>query len=427
MPLESVMVCLDNSEWMRNGDCSPSRLDAQYDAAFLVCNAKMQENPENSVGSLTHGGDSVAVKTSPSEDTSKVLASLHGIQCRGNPHFGNAIRVAMLALKHRKNKHGGQRIVIFIGSPIQEEEKQLKKIGAMLRKNNIALDIIAMGENEKNEDKLRKINEAVNNNDNSHIVYVTPGVLPSEALMSSPILPAGVGASMPAGGGPAGGQDLSAYGGVDPNVDPELAQAIRLSLEESRAQTEEQDRSESVPPSASGVEASHGSSAQPDTNMTSGSTQQTQVPPQTGVEDENEMLERAIAMSMMENEQAASSTSESHDQTNPQFVQRESASRSTPQTATAGLNLQAPGAQSTATSSTTPSGTSASTTFQDPNFVSELLGGLPGVDVNDPNIQAALRQINNQRNHNQENQDNQSNDGHNEGGSSGNGEDSSKK
>lgn len=36
------MICIDNSEWMRNGDYSPSRLQAQADAINLICGAKTQ-------------------------------------------------------------------------------------------------------------------------------------------------------------------------------------------------------------------------------------------------------------------------------------------------------------------------------------------------------------------------------------------------
>eukprot|EP00811_Abedinium_folium_P012608 NODE_21698_length_741_cov_1.576547.p1 GENE.NODE_21698_length_741_cov_1.576547~~NODE_21698_length_741_cov_1.576547.p1 ORF type:complete len:69 (-),score=31.39 NODE_21698_length_741_cov_1.576547:369-575(-) len=32
--------------------------------------------------------------------------------------------------------------------------------------------------------------------------------------------------------------------------------------------------------------------------------------------------------------------------------------------------------------------------FQDPSFVEELLGSLPGVDTNDPRIQEALKELN---------------------------------
>lgn len=36
------MICVDNSEWMRNGDYSPSRFHAQADAVNLICGAKTQ-------------------------------------------------------------------------------------------------------------------------------------------------------------------------------------------------------------------------------------------------------------------------------------------------------------------------------------------------------------------------------------------------
>ena len=36
------MICIDNSEWMRNGDYSPSRFQAQSDAVNLICGAKTQ-------------------------------------------------------------------------------------------------------------------------------------------------------------------------------------------------------------------------------------------------------------------------------------------------------------------------------------------------------------------------------------------------
>lgn len=40
---------LDNSEWMRNGDYIPTRMEAQHDAANLLCGSKTQANPESTV------------------------------------------------------------------------------------------------------------------------------------------------------------------------------------------------------------------------------------------------------------------------------------------------------------------------------------------------------------------------------------------
>jgi len=44
---------VDNSEWMRNGDFIPTRLQAQQDAVNVVCRMKTRQNVENSVGVLT--------------------------------------------------------------------------------------------------------------------------------------------------------------------------------------------------------------------------------------------------------------------------------------------------------------------------------------------------------------------------------------
>jgi 26S proteasome regulatory subunit N10 len=47
---------LDNSEWSRNGDFAPSRWDSQQDAANIICEAKTQSNPENTLGVMTYAG-----------------------------------------------------------------------------------------------------------------------------------------------------------------------------------------------------------------------------------------------------------------------------------------------------------------------------------------------------------------------------------
>jgi len=39
---QATMICIDNSEWMRNGDYTPSRFQAQADAVNLICGAKTQ-------------------------------------------------------------------------------------------------------------------------------------------------------------------------------------------------------------------------------------------------------------------------------------------------------------------------------------------------------------------------------------------------
>ena len=54
--MKSTFYSLDNSEWMRNGDYTPTRLEAQKDAVNLIFSSKTNSNPENTVGLLTMAG-----------------------------------------------------------------------------------------------------------------------------------------------------------------------------------------------------------------------------------------------------------------------------------------------------------------------------------------------------------------------------------
>mmetsp|Transcript_3652 Transcript_3652/g.8094 ORF Transcript_3652/g.8094 Transcript_3652/m.8094 type:complete len:153 (-) Transcript_3652:516-974(-) len=139
MPLESCMILLDNSEYMRNGDYLPTRLDAQSDAANLIVNAKTGSNPESTVGVIVMSGGTMGPSSggaellvSPTDDLGKILTALHGVPLCGQMtvpankdavDIAASVQVAALALKHRRNKNA-QRILLFVGSPLEQAEKR---------------------------------------------------------------------------------------------------------------------------------------------------------------------------------------------------------------------------------------------------------------------------------------------------------------
>lgn len=118
--MESTVVCVDNSEFTRNGDYAPTRFQAQADAVNLLAGAKTQHHPENTVGVMTMAGKTPQVLVTPTADLGKVLGAMQQMKIEGDVHLSTAVQIAQLALKHRENKNQRQRVVIFIGSPIQE-------------------------------------------------------------------------------------------------------------------------------------------------------------------------------------------------------------------------------------------------------------------------------------------------------------------
>ncbi|KAI8137341.1 hypothetical protein BJV82DRAFT_635528 [Fennellomyces sp. T-0311] len=234
MSLEASMIVIDNSEWMRNGDYTPTRLVAQNEAVNLIFSSKTQANRENTVGLMTMAGKSPEVLVTLTSDVGKILSALHGVKISNKADFMTGIQIAQLALKHRQNRNQRQRIVVFVGSPVEADERTLVRLAKKMKKNNVAVDIVNFGEEAENTAKLDAFINNVNNGDNSHLVTIPPGPhILSDMLISSPIISGEEGAPSGFGGG-GDGFDF----GVDPNLDPELALALRISLEEEKARQE---------------------------------------------------------------------------------------------------------------------------------------------------------------------------------------------
>lgn len=169
------------------------------------------------------------------QDIGKVFAALHSSRLGGSVHLLTGINVAQLALKHRQNKNQRQRVIAFVGSPVADTEESLEQLAKKLKKNNVAVDIVCFGELEENHAKLTKFVDTVNSNDNSHFLTVPPNERPlSDTLLSSPIVMDNDADAGPSGSASAGGSQAFEFG-VDPNADPELAMALRLSMEEEQA------------------------------------------------------------------------------------------------------------------------------------------------------------------------------------------------
>ncbi|WJX61148.1 proteasome regulatory particle base subunit rpn10 [Trifolium repens] len=403
MVLEATMICIDNSEWMRNGDYSPSRFQAQADAVNLICGAKTQSNPENTVGVLIMAGKGVRVLVTPTSDLGKILACMHGLEVGGEMNLAAGIQVAQLALKHRQNKKQQQRIIVFAGSPVKHEKKMLEMIGRKLKKNSVALDIVNFGEeDEEKTEKLESLLAAVNNNDTSHIVHVPagPNAL-SDVLISTPIFTGdgegGSGFAAAAAAAAAGG--VSGYDfGVDPNLDPELALALRVSMEEERARQEAAAKkaADDASKQEKGGEqqASSQEASSQDATMTDragASTSEAENKTTDLMDDENALLQQALAMSMDE-------PAVGH---NVKDTDMSEASIDDPELA---LALQLSVADSTKDQA------SQSEVLADQSAVSDILASLPGVDLNDPSIKDLLASMQNKSEPQQKNDDKSSNE-----------------
>ncbi|KAJ1605117.1 26S proteasome regulatory subunit 5a [Cryptosporidium canis] len=366
MTLEATIICLDNSNYSRNGDYGTSRMMQQQDAVNFISGVKTQQNPENLVGIISMAGERTELMVTPTSDLSRTMHAMDEIRLYGKIDLIRAIQIAQLALKHRLNKNLRQRIVCFVGSPLEDDltEKQLEKLGKVLKKNNVSIDVISFGEIIPNRERLQALVNAANNDNSCNFVEVSAPTNLADALMASPIVLGEGGASMMDLDG-IGGSSADASGfefGIDPNADPELYMALRMSMEEERIRQMRLEGNSGA--QTASAEAEPRTSEQPGsvTNFDSIPT----ISEINAMEVDDE-LRQALLLSIQD-------FSGEQPNSNPQ-----------PQ--------EAPPSEDAPSPAEAPNNQDPSPA-QEPGSFEGLIQGIPGVDINDPRIQNALRQLN---------------------------------
>ena len=236
MVLEATIICIDNSDWTRNGDYLPTRYQAQVDSAREIIQNRCENNPENSLGIMTMAGKRVEMVATLTNDESRLLNAMYNIPLSGECDITSALSIAILCLKHRINKNQKQRIILFVGSPVTTKAENLVQIGKKLKKYNVAIDIISFGNIDENRELLNVLLKEVNNSDNSSILEVPLGAYLMDSLFSSPIM--GFGNNVDAGMGGAGAGANPGAGQQEPiglsQFERDMNLALQMSLQEAQ-------------------------------------------------------------------------------------------------------------------------------------------------------------------------------------------------
>ena len=241
MVLEATILCIDNSDWTRNGDYYPNRFQTQLDAANLIIENRCESNPENSLGIMSMAGKRVEMVSTLTNDESRLLGSMRNIHLNGECDIISTLSIAILCLKHRINKNQKQRIILFVGSPVQAKKENLVQIGKKLKKYNVAVDIISFGNVDQNREALNTLLNEVNNSNNSSILEVPIGSYIMDTLFTSPIMGVNNVDEMNQGGqgaNPSGNQQPMGLS----QFERDMNLALQMSLQEAQKNNENKDK-----------------------------------------------------------------------------------------------------------------------------------------------------------------------------------------
>jgi 26S proteasome regulatory subunit N10 len=146
-----------------------------------------------------------------------------------------AIKIAQIILGQRSNPNQRQRIVLFVASGVAIDPEELIKLGRGLRKNSIAIDIVLMS-GDKNKELLEAMTNFVEAVDvgkeiddgdrRSRLLVLDPTTLVTEYVAKEL---AGSSHTQP-----------SSPEFDDTDLDPELAMALKMSLDEEISRQQQQ-------------------------------------------------------------------------------------------------------------------------------------------------------------------------------------------
>jgi len=201
------------------------------------------------------------------------------------------------------------------------------------------------------------------------------------------------------GGGGGGGIPNAAtgdfgFGGIDPNLDPELALAIKVSMEEERARQEASVKNtEPVAPADAQKPA--------ETQQPAGKAHEVEMG--EAPEDEDMLLEQALAMSMQGPPTTTTTTPPTQTPSKPvDTTHKKPADADDDQEMQMALQMsmmqqqqqqQQQDQKRSQPPPTTQTPEDINKIMEDPNFVNSVLMSLPGVDPNDERIKNALANL----------------------------------
>lgn len=114
-------------------------------------------------------------------------------------------------------------------------EEDFEDVGMMLKKNSVSIDVVnfAHADNvSRCQSLVAAANQGQDDNPTSHFMDVAPGCNMTDVILTSPICQMEDAGAMGGGAGAPGGAMNDPLAGFDPNMDPELAEAIRLSMQD---------------------------------------------------------------------------------------------------------------------------------------------------------------------------------------------------
>ena len=155
----AVVLMIDNSSSSINGDFHPSRLEAQKLTIERYAEYLTSQNTESqiAVGSLASTQFGIHLSFTSVMEGRRIIDVVSQISPGGDILLSRGLKVALLALKHCNPDIKDRKMVIFIASRNDVDDKTAEEFSALSRQQNVTCEIVIVGNDVPNESCLAKL------------------------------------------------------------------------------------------------------------------------------------------------------------------------------------------------------------------------------------------------------------------------------
>jgi 26S proteasome regulatory subunit N10 len=221
---KAVAILLDNTTTSIDGDFFPTRLDAQKLTVERYSQYLFSVNSASQIALCTLSSSQYGVRASFTSLQTRVLDSLMLVTpSTGLLRLSTGIKWAVLALRHCAAKVASKRILAFVGGPHDIANSDgSAEIADLLAIEGIFLDVVVIGSFVAQRDLLRRLIPSKSAHLSTFLEIVSSTTILSDNVLASAI-----------GSGP---QISKMQIPELAKTDPDLAQALSLSIAEPRTE-----------------------------------------------------------------------------------------------------------------------------------------------------------------------------------------------
>ena len=160
---KAVAILVDNSATAMDGDFYPNRLRAQLETVVRYSQYLLSSAPASQIAFGTIGSSEFGIRASFTGNLQKIENSLRSITSGGGIELVRGLKCAVLALHHCKaNQTTLKRIMAFVGFENDLNEVNRRQIAKLLVRENVGLDLFAIGDNVPNVNELKMLVKELN-------------------------------------------------------------------------------------------------------------------------------------------------------------------------------------------------------------------------------------------------------------------------